>query len=537
MTQEALVSAALSMDEAYYKKGDEIIVQDEIGDTFYLVEEGLVSVTRKFNMDDPNEIPKELVQLGKNNHFGEIALLTAEPRSATVTVISEYCKCLRMSHQTFDELLSTTKKLESEGRRSIARDVIDMIPLFNPLGIAQKKRLVDAMTFMSYKHNSYICRQGSAGNAFFIITEGKCKVTVTLEDGTEKDVGKLRPGDFFGEVVLITDTNKRTANVISMEDVSCMSLSRNDFNTLLKALKMSIEIFHHERASKNPYGKKVDDKTKIVNLLAKKRRITVLNTNNQTDEARVSNLFRRFSKFTTECLWNSLYSRMWREMLLDTEKMNEYGSIVSNIMMETIEESRYIAVNKLSQEINRILELDPFRRSQSEHACIVGLMKQPNTLKSEFCTNWLPYQYTNLCRKVKFQKVKAYCKVYDINTTGTVAYLILRGGVRLYSKRSFDSNDTVIEQDLFPGELFGETTLSGIFTRLRTAQAITDVELIVIEYADYLVTQDKDTLLLSIEDRVSFLYSMSIFKFWDSFRLIRLAQSMHQHEISRGRYR
>jgi len=32
------------MEEVYFKKGDTIIEQDDIGDTFYVVEEGLVSV-------------------------------------------------------------------------------------------------------------------------------------------------------------------------------------------------------------------------------------------------------------------------------------------------------------------------------------------------------------------------------------------------------------------------------------------------------------------------------------------------------------
>ena len=32
------------MDEVYYKKGDTIIEQDDFGDTFFVIEEGLVSI-------------------------------------------------------------------------------------------------------------------------------------------------------------------------------------------------------------------------------------------------------------------------------------------------------------------------------------------------------------------------------------------------------------------------------------------------------------------------------------------------------------
>lgn len=45
MTPEAVMTAARSMDEIYYKRGDVIIQQDDIGDSFFVLEEGLVSVT------------------------------------------------------------------------------------------------------------------------------------------------------------------------------------------------------------------------------------------------------------------------------------------------------------------------------------------------------------------------------------------------------------------------------------------------------------------------------------------------------------
>ena len=40
-----LVSAAQCLEEVYYKKGDAIIRQDEIGDSFYILEKGVVVVT------------------------------------------------------------------------------------------------------------------------------------------------------------------------------------------------------------------------------------------------------------------------------------------------------------------------------------------------------------------------------------------------------------------------------------------------------------------------------------------------------------
>jgi CRP-like cAMP-binding protein len=150
-------------------------------------------------MRDYTEKARELAQLGKNAHFGEIALLTAEPRSATVSVISDTAKCLKMTKSKFDELLATTNKLQLENRRLIGRDVLDTVPLFRTLSAVNKKKILDSMIPMQYLPSSYICRQGTTGNSFFILIEGQCRVTLNSEDKTEKEVGKLRPGDFFGE--------------------------------------------------------------------------------------------------------------------------------------------------------------------------------------------------------------------------------------------------------------------------------------------------------------------------------------------------
>ena len=45
MSKDTLYAAALSMEEAFFTRGQHIIIQDQVGDTFYLIEEGQVVVT------------------------------------------------------------------------------------------------------------------------------------------------------------------------------------------------------------------------------------------------------------------------------------------------------------------------------------------------------------------------------------------------------------------------------------------------------------------------------------------------------------
>lgn len=108
-----------------------------------------------------------------------------------------------MTKQKFDELLATTNQIQAENRKQIGRDVLDTVPLFKSLTTVNKKKLLDAMMPMSYHPQSYICRQGTTGNVFFILTEGTCRVTVNTQDGQERELAKLHPGDFFGKAFLL----------------------------------------------------------------------------------------------------------------------------------------------------------------------------------------------------------------------------------------------------------------------------------------------------------------------------------------------
>jgi hypothetical protein len=141
----------------------------------------------------------KLAKLGKNSFFGQNGLITSEVRSASIIVISEEAKCLRMTKVKFEELLSAAKKSAATSGQQIGQNVLDSVPLFKSMTAINKKKLLEAMEMCSYQDTTYICRQGTAGNFFGIITQGICKVTINQPNNTEKEVARLHPGDFFGK--------------------------------------------------------------------------------------------------------------------------------------------------------------------------------------------------------------------------------------------------------------------------------------------------------------------------------------------------
>jgi CRP-like cAMP-binding protein len=81
--------------------GDVIIKQGDIGDYFYMIDDGTALVTR--NPDD-DEDSIEMAELNKGASFGEAALITENPRNATVTMMSDGI-LLRLSKDDFNKLL------------------------------------------------------------------------------------------------------------------------------------------------------------------------------------------------------------------------------------------------------------------------------------------------------------------------------------------------------------------------------------------------------------------------------------------------
>jgi CRP-like cAMP-binding protein len=130
--------------------------------------------------------------------------------------------------------------------------------------------------------------------------------------------------------------------------------------------------------------------------------------------------------------------------------------------------------------------------------------------------------------------------------------MILRGTVRIFSRMPgmisviffvflakfllfIGTNSKVIyEEDLCPGEIFGEAVLSGMHTRLLTALSMTSVDLAVIDDQDFMTAQDRDSVQMGTEEKSKFLSSVSMFRHWDSYKLLRLAHALVQDEFDKS---
>lgn len=99
LSREDIAKVLGKMEERYYVGGTTIFSQGDQGDAFYIVQTGAVQVVLE------NRGRAEIIRvLGPQEWFGEMALLSGEPRSATIAAVRDSL-IWRLSRHAWDELI------------------------------------------------------------------------------------------------------------------------------------------------------------------------------------------------------------------------------------------------------------------------------------------------------------------------------------------------------------------------------------------------------------------------------------------------
>ena len=114
-------------------------------------------------------------------------------------------------------------------RKDAKAKAIAKVPLFarcSKRELANVASIADEIDFPAGKE---LTREGSPGREFFLLLEGTADVR---RDG--RKIAALGPGDFFGEIALISGV-PRTATVITSSPVRALVVTDRAFRSLLKS--------------------------------------------------------------------------------------------------------------------------------------------------------------------------------------------------------------------------------------------------------------------------------------------------------------
>jgi CRP-like cAMP-binding protein len=109
-----------------------------------------------------------------------------------------------------------------------AANLLQQVPLFADLDRKELEEIASAMKQRTFSAGQQIAVEGESGVGFFVIEDGQAKVTI---GGEERRT--LGPGDYFGEVALITH-GARTATVTADTDLKTYGMTFWDFRPLVE---------------------------------------------------------------------------------------------------------------------------------------------------------------------------------------------------------------------------------------------------------------------------------------------------------------
>jgi len=204
----------------YEVEGEQVIMtQGDVGDYFYIVEEGTLYI--KIN-------GKMVKACGAGSSFGELALMSGAPRAATITSVTP-CAMWRMDRDTFRRAMATSSINQSKKAMEFLRKV-EILQAASPSDLDNVAKVV---TMLYYNKGDVIVKKGDVGHIFYMIEQGS--VTVT-EIGSNFTDATLNTGDYFGEHALESG-DKRNATIIAAEDCRILALAREDFESAIGPLQ------------------------------------------------------------------------------------------------------------------------------------------------------------------------------------------------------------------------------------------------------------------------------------------------------------
>jgi CRP/FNR family cyclic AMP-dependent transcriptional regulator len=113
-------------------------------------------------------------------------------------------------------------------RKNAKIEALKTVPLFSR---CSKKELGDIARItdeIDLPEGKVLTKEGASGREFFVLMEGNADVR-----RKRRKVGTLGPGDFLGEIALVTKT-PRTATVKTTSPVRALVVSEQNFRRLLE---------------------------------------------------------------------------------------------------------------------------------------------------------------------------------------------------------------------------------------------------------------------------------------------------------------
>ncbi|CAG9329651.1 unnamed protein product [Blepharisma stoltei] len=208
-------SLAASLVACKYTSGQKIISEGESGQQLFIIKEGTVSVQKG---------SQEIARLHAGGYFGEMALLTNAPRSATCVAIEGPVKCVSLSRETLQKTLGN--QLQDIIEKNTIMEAINKSETLSYLNKDQKDSIIRELHIKSYKGGDIVIQAGTLCNSkLYIIITGRLQFAKTTQLFADKGTAV---GDVHVTQTLAED-QKYEDDMIASADMKVGELTKYRF--------------------------------------------------------------------------------------------------------------------------------------------------------------------------------------------------------------------------------------------------------------------------------------------------------------------
>lgn len=255
------------MLEKQYGKNEVIFREGDYGDRFYQIESGRVGVFAHYGEADERKV----AEIGPGEYFGEMAVIEAYPRSATVVALEDV-KALEITEESLnryfraqpDKIMALMKVLSSR-LRDQTKEYQEVLETLDELGKTKKEERSESLLqrirkFVDFYQNSHkdvfarsvesqreaqrpagesdfkleletyapstiIFREGEIGKCMYSVQKGVVGIYAGYGTREETKLSEVTADHFFGEMGMI-ENEPRSATAVAEEDGTCVEIIR-----------------------------------------------------------------------------------------------------------------------------------------------------------------------------------------------------------------------------------------------------------------------------------------------------------------------
>lgn len=230
LRREELTRVMERIQAKQFAKETVICKEGEPGDSIFIISHGNVGIFRQAQ----NGEKIRLNELKEGDFFGEFGFFADSRRQATVEALTD-TTVLEITKQDLQEIIQEFPSVSQVLFKFYKERVLDTLlatsSLFKSLPPEERRQILGKFTMEKFSLGAMVLEEGAPGDSMYIIKKGEVEVFTHAPQGSPLTLARLKEGDFFGEISLLTGRT-RTASVKALQPAELVRLNKKDFDQI-----------------------------------------------------------------------------------------------------------------------------------------------------------------------------------------------------------------------------------------------------------------------------------------------------------------